>query len=63
MSDILQRAKARQLASATDTHIMIKLSFLQELIAEIERLEVELDAEIQNRIEHRPTNVKPLKGA
>lgn len=57
MSDILQRAKARQLACAADTHTMIKLSFLQELIAEIERLEDELDAEIHNRIDHRPTIV------
>jgi len=36
--DILKRAKDRQRTAACDTSIWIRLSFLQDLIAEIERL-------------------------
>jgi len=40
MSTVLERAKAVQLDTANQTSIWIRLRLLQELIAEIERLEL-----------------------
>lgn len=42
MSDVLDRAKEVQGKVAGETNVWMKLSFLQELIEEIERLEAAL---------------------
>lgn len=52
MNNILERAKALQRGAADTTNVWVKLSMLQDLIAEIERLEL---------IIHAGGNVKPLR--
>jgi hypothetical protein len=50
MSTVLERAKAVQLDTANQTSIWIRLRLLQELIAEIERLELLVRMEPKERL-------------